>query len=116
METRRSLLKFFGAGTLIAPIIGGKAVERHVAELIERPNIRPVELFTSIPKPIDLRGNVTSATVLIGMKDGTLRRLEIENPQGWGRICVSASRVQIDFNEGSSPATDFGSIIGTFSL
>ncbi len=115
MNSRRDWLKCFRAGALIVPIIGGKAAEQHVAELIQRPSIRPVELFASIPKPIDLR-NVASATVLLGMKDGATHRLEVESPQGWGRIVVASSRMQIDFNEGSSPATDFGSIIGGFTL
>lgn len=116
MNSRRDWLKFFGAGAVIVPIIGAKADESQAAQLIEVPHIKPVELFASIPKPIDLRRNVTEAVLLVTLRDGTKRRLKIDNPQGWGTIELRTDSIEVSFTENTSPISAYGSIAGGFAL
>ena len=116
MNSRRDWLKFFGVGAVIVPIIGAKADESMAARLIEPPKIKQVELFAAVPKPINLQYNVAGVTVLLALKDGTKRRLEIKYPQGWGTIEVDASRIELGFNTNDSPVSSFGSITGGFTL
>jgi len=75
---RRDLLKRFGIGAIIAPVIGGVAVREATAALIEVPKIKPVELFTKIPEPIDLE-SVKRATVQLEMFDGSVRVVEVQH-------------------------------------
>ncbi len=64
--SRRDLLKWFGAGTLIAPIVGAAPVAR----LIEVPKVELIEPKALIVKPIRLE-DVESFTVTLQMKDGS---------------------------------------------
>lgn len=116
MNSRRDWLKCFGAGALIVPIIGAKADESNAAQLIETPRIKPVELFAAIPKTIDLQKNVAAVAVLLTLKDGSRRRLEIQNPEGWGTIEMKSSQFDMTFTSGESPISEFGSVTGGFSL
>ncbi len=49
MFSRRELLKYFGAGATIVPVLGGVPETQAPAKLIEEPRIQPVELATEIP-------------------------------------------------------------------
>lgn len=70
MINRRDLMKFFAAGTVIAPL-GSTAV----AKLIEVPKIEPVTLATVIdPKQIK------NFSVNLEMFDGTMKTLPCEWP------------------------------------
>lgn len=44
---RRDLMKFFAAGTVIAPVVGGKIDGEKAARLIETPAIEPVKVATA---------------------------------------------------------------------
>ena len=66
---RRDLIKFFGAGTLIAPIAGSEPIAR----LIEVPKVELVEA-TKIPEPIAMK-DVRSVSVSFEMADGSRRSL-----------------------------------------
>ena len=116
MTNRRDWLKYFGVGAVIVPIIGAKADESMAARLIEPPNIKPVELFAKIPKPIDLKYKVASAAVLFTLQDGSTHRIDVNKPNGWGSIDLCASRIDITFQELASPVTTWGSIDGGFRL
>lgn len=48
MMDRRELLKFFGIGTVITPVLGGQPVIEASAKLLAEPNIQPV-LANSFP-------------------------------------------------------------------
>lgn len=82
MFSRRDLVKYFGAGALIAPIVGGKAEEGKAAELIEVPKVRPVEIHKEIPKPLDL-AKAKRATITFEMKDGSSRAIAFNLLTSW---------------------------------
>ena len=74
---RRDLLKRFGIGAIIAPVIGGVAVREATATLIEVPKIKPVELFTTIPNAIRL-SQVKRASIHLEMFDGSIRVVTVD--------------------------------------
>lgn len=78
MMDRRDILKRFGIGTIIAPLIGGAVDQSSAATLIEIPKVRPVELFKKIPEPLDL-GKVKAAQLVFTMEDGTVRTVGINS-------------------------------------
>jgi hypothetical protein len=67
---RRALLKYFGIGTVIAPVAGAAPLAR----LIEVPKVEIVEAAT-IPAPLDLR-RVESFTLTLNLEDGTQRTVK----------------------------------------
>lgn len=85
MFSRRQLMKHFGAGALIAPIIGGKPDESVAAQLIEVPRVRQVELHREMPKPLQL-SSVVRGTVRLELEDGTVRTLDLGSIYGGGSI------------------------------
>lgn len=116
---RRDLLKRFGVGAIIAPIIGGVVERSASAELIEVPKVKPVELFSKIPGPVDL-SDVVSAQIVLEMGDGQTRTLTLSkwpsfepNVRGanTGKIGVMDSlAVGIDFfrvSNNSSPQCEY---------
>ena len=66
---RRDLIKFFGAGTLIAPIAGSEPIAR----LIEVPKVELVQA-ARMPEPIAMK-EVRSVSVSFEMADGSRRAL-----------------------------------------
>lgn len=60
---RRDLLKYFGAGTIITPLVSSAPMAR----IIEPPK---VELFQEVPKAFKM-ADVASVSVRFNMKDGT---------------------------------------------
>lgn len=70
---RRDLLKFFGAGTVIAPV----AAAEPLARLIELPKLEIVEA-TKIPEPININ-KVKSVAMVMTMDDGTVRTIHMGN-------------------------------------
>lgn len=89
MFSRRDLMKHFGVGALIVPIVGGKAEESATAQLIEVPKVRPVELHAEIPKPLDLR-QVKRAALSLEMKDGTVRTVRFDSWDFWHGQAIQA--------------------------
>lgn len=85
MNSRRDLLKHFGIGAIIAPVIGGVVEPAAAAKLISIPDIRPVELFSKIPEPINLL-DVRTVKLVVGMADGTTRTLDIDQSYGFGTL------------------------------
>ncbi len=75
---RRELLKFFGAGTVIAPVVGGSLITSATAQLVRVPDVKPVELFSKIPEGLDLY-KVRKATLSMEMDDGTVRTVGVNN-------------------------------------
>lgn len=106
---RRDLLKRFGIGAIIAPIVGGVVERSASAELIEIPKVKPVELFSSVPKPVDLR-KVKSAQIVLEMNDGQTRTISLNRwPWGEGKIEVTdrlAARIEFLRVENSSPRSE----------
>ena len=118
MMDRRDILKRFGIGAIIVPVIGGAAVTSSAVELIEVPKVRPVELFKEIPKPIAL-SEVDKATINLKFKDGTARSIMVADWfSGTGRLLLSHRlEVFIQFSSGdSSPAATVGEIYGRANL
>ncbi len=77
---RRDLLKFFAAGTVIAPVSGSAPL----AKLIEVPNVELVKPAAMIEAPINL-GDIQSAKISLEMYDGTKRQLDVDrffSPRG----------------------------------
>ena len=110
MDTRRELLKRFGIGALIAPIVGGVVVPSATAELIEIPKIKPVELHTEVPKDLQI-GRVVGASIVLKLSDGTTRVLDIEHPFVMGETItpgqqLSATVKIVKYHEGSSPRSE----------
>ena len=64
--SRRDLLKFFGIGTVIAPVIGAAPLAR----LIEVPKVELIEPAALIVKAVSL-GNVESFDVTLNLRDGS---------------------------------------------
>jgi hypothetical protein len=85
MMDRRDLLKRFGIGAIIVPVVGGAAITSHAATLIEVPKVKPVELFASIPKELNLE-DVARVTITFTMKDATERIITIDRPALRGTI------------------------------
>ena len=73
MNTRRELLKYFGIGTVIVPLVGGAPDVTTPAKLIATPELKPVILTEG--KPLDLR-TVKSVTVTVECHDGTRRSIQ----------------------------------------
>ncbi len=63
---RRDLLKFFAAGTVIAPVAG----ETITARLIEVPKVEPIQVATQLPRPLHL-GDVDKVRIIFTRMDGT---------------------------------------------
>jgi hypothetical protein len=102
MQNRRELLKLFGAGTLIAPVIGAKADETAAVQLIETPKIKPVELFPRIPEPIRIeRGS--KITILIENPDGKRYSVAARADYSTGAIQPEDSEVMVEFGYNASP-------------
>lgn len=89
-SSRRDLLKYFGVGTIIAPLVGAEPAAR----LIELPKIEILEA-RSIPTPLDL-SRVKAASLVCEMKDGTLRTVKLSHVAGNGAIPIEGVRVSID--------------------
>jgi hypothetical protein len=87
MNSRRELLKLFGAGTIIAPIVGGVSLSDAQAKLIEPPKVELVGAG-GIPPTIDL-ADVKSVSVVFEMQDGASARLTFGYPYGSGRLVPS---------------------------
>ena len=97
MKSRRDLLKFFGAGALIAPIIGAKADETSIAQLIEPPKVRPVELFREIPKKLDVR-KVTRIALIFETTDGERLRIAAQPQDKFGIIGPGDEQIELFFS------------------
>lgn len=113
---RRGLLKAFGIGALIAPIIGGKAETSATAQLIEVPKVKPVELFQELPKSLDAR-QVEKVTLLLELRDGTTRRIDPDYTYGFGDTINPGDSLSVEINlyrkDGVSPRS--GPQIATFN-
>lgn len=72
---RRELLKYFAAGTLIAPVAGAAPVAR----LIESPKVELVKPEALIYKSLEA-GQIKSFTVELELADGTKRRFVVDHP------------------------------------
>ncbi|MFH1741144.1 MAG: hypothetical protein ABIH23_19250 [bacterium] len=97
MKSRRDLLRVFGIGALIAPIIGAKADETSIAQLIEPPKVRPVELFREIPKKLDLR-KVTRIVLIFETTDGERHRIEAQPQDKFGIIGPGDDQIELYFS------------------
>ena len=80
---RRDLLRKFGIGALIVPIIGGQPEKSAAAQLIEIPKIRPVELVKELPEKIQL-ADVQTAELVLTMQDGTRHSIEFNTWEAKG--------------------------------
>lgn len=101
---RRDILKFFGAGTVIAPIVGAAPAAR----LIEPPAveiIKPQDLVV-IPQKLS---DVVRVSVALEFRDGTTRRLQSTGVM-WPNGDTAGERImaQLTFGHGTSPALDTG--------
>lgn len=70
MVNRRELLKRFGIGTIIAPVVAGAADLSLPAKLIEVPQISLADNFQQSGRVLDLR-EVRSVTITFERNDGT---------------------------------------------
>lgn len=107
MLDRRNLLKFFGSGALVAPIIGQAADESNAARLIEPARVEGVELFSNIPATIEVQ-EIKTMTLVFNMRDGKSHRMNL-TPQhrlSYGTVEPSTAVVDLDFRSTNiSPMT-----------
>ena len=96
MTNRRDLLRYFGVGTIIAPVIGDKVKADVKAQLIEVPSIRKVELARAIPSTVNLC-RVKGMSVVLTMDDGTVLTVGSDRPLANGAIDPSTTAVEISF-------------------
>lgn len=119
---RRDVLKKFGIGTVIVPILGGVTDNSATAQLIEIPHIKPVELFYKIPEPLDL-SKVREAQLMLTMEDGTVRAVSINNLVASPHTIAPDTRLSVEVRFGS-PKRDtspyayytYGQIVGSLEL
>lgn len=107
MTNRRDLLKFFGAGTLIAPL----ANENVVAKLIEPPKA-DIVLASNIPHFVDAE-HVQSATVILAMRDGSTHSLNCNIETARGRINLDGG-VRLYFEDLHTSPMHGAALYGTF--
>lgn len=116
-QNRRDLLKYFGIGTVIIPVIGGTPETEKPATLIEVPKVEIAEALPAVTgEDLDLR-RVRSARLTLGLSDGTSRVLEFFPTFGNGPRSIPAGRdlniqVNISLDGPGSPAflIDLGAI------
>lgn len=118
MMDRRDILKRFGIGAIIVPVIGGAAATTSAVELIEVPKVRPVELFTKIPEPLAL-SKIKKVTLTLEYQDGKTRSIATSrNPFSSGLIKPTDTvDLFIQFSSANaSPAKTVGEIYGQVEL
>lgn len=101
-QSRRDLLKFFGAGTIIAPAAGGA-----LAKLIEPPKAEIIRPETGIVAPFML-ADITGVDVAFKMRDGSVRRMDVDYTDITAPATDHLSRlhlcIQIQRSHQTSPA------------
>jgi hypothetical protein len=102
-RSRRDLLKFFGVGATVIPVIGGAPEPDAAARLIEVPKVELITAAT-IPEPFDL-ANVQEISITFRLRDGTRRAAMSRSIQASGRLEPGfAIRLTVTSNDGTSPA------------
>ena len=98
MQSRRDLLKYFAAGTVITPLAGAGPL----AMLIEEPKI---ELIKPGLRETLLFAEVKSVTISFHMADGTLRSISGE-PEHKDGLLMPGDEIEIYCNrlDSSSPS------------
>lgn len=118
---RRDIVKYFGVGSIIAPLSSTGLQIDNAVQLIKVPEVRSVELFSKVPEPVDL-SNYDRGDLILYSKDGkTTRYLTLGSLVGSGVVPVSSNEVVIRFvewNYQASPAFlhNTGKIDGRFTL
>jgi len=80
------------------------------------PPKKPVELFSRTSTPMDLQGDLKSASVLLALKDGSIRRIDVRRPLGWGVVPLDATRIEIWIGQATPPISEQASITGEVTL
>lgn len=109
-QSRRDLMKFFGIGTVIMPVIGGVVETSAPAKLIEAPKIDLIVSPAMSDKTLDVsRSSMKSLTVHIEFHDGTTRSIRsVYSPWGSGAISPADRlhlNIRVEKIEGGSPQT-----------
>ena len=114
MKSRRDLMRAFGIGSFIAPVIGSTIDESCIAQLIEIPKLKPIEVVAKIPAPLDTK-KIRRASLILECSDGTHRHVTIDIGDKFGIIEPTGS-IEIAFQSGTgySPVTWGGSIDGIY--
>jgi hypothetical protein len=108
--TRRDLLKYFGIGTVIVPIVSGAPDVTTPAKLIATPELKQVILADT--KPIDLK-TVKSVTITLECVDGSRGSIQSEFINGGGLIRQTDHLgILITFLGQSSPSSRIGALQG----
>ena len=81
MLNRRDLLKFFGVGSTIVPVISGTPIAEPVAQLIVPATVRQIEL----PKPVQIvepfySEDVAGAELVLYLHNGQTRKANLRRP------------------------------------
>lgn len=112
--SRRDLLKYFGAGAIIAPVIGSNVQAR----LIEVPNVELIKP-AGIEIPLD-PGRVKAVTITCHYEDGTQWTRNAPANVTRFRGASNAPYTEIDFvlnlGHGSSPVSYIDQISGELPL
>jgi hypothetical protein len=91
MNSRRDLLKLFGTGALIAPVVGAAPIAR----LIEPAKIELIKPEARILRPIDM-AEVSSFDIVLHKRDGSVETLH-SSATDWRGTASSGDNVEVLF-------------------
>lgn len=105
-KSRRDLLKYFGIGAVIAPVVGGP-----LATLIEVPKVEIVK-----PEAVSVPFNaadVKAVAVTLHLYDGTTRTVRTYDIRGRGQF-VSGQKIEFSIGDlvNMSPVAFFATLSG----
>ncbi len=116
MPTRRELLKYFGAGAVIAPLVAGE-VQARLIEPAHVELVKPKYGLKELPAEISME-DISAVEMTLVMKDGTTRRATVI-PWSWseGKFPSLESRASIIITQevgGNSPSYErkIGAVYG----
>jgi hypothetical protein len=115
MQSRRDLLKHFGIGTVIVPLVGGAAEITAPAKLIEVPSIEAVK---TLPRSLNLK-DLKSVTVVFEHSDGSVSTFKSDYwVQGYGKNLKAGSKLSLSIvlHAGQSPLVDVGNVYSSGTL
>jgi hypothetical protein len=107
---RRDLLKYFGAGAVVAPAVGAGPLAR----LIEAPKIE-LALPHVVVTPINLK-EVNGATVILEMADGSRREISGTQVAIRGGFIDPSSLVRIEFLSENKTSPAYFAVAGSIEL
>jgi hypothetical protein len=108
MLGRRDLLKWFGAGSIVAPVIGGVALADDHVKLIETPKVEVVQAKWDVVNPAEYLSSIEPMDVTIflkGRETGNVTRFDC--PAYVSRFACNSRANVVDVMSHDSPYRKF---------